>query len=355
MGAVNRPEPEVKLSQADLTVSGGGSILTGDGCCVDHMTTILKAKAWNALTAVVGISAWDARLFTIERMQFIRTCLKEADLITVRDDYTQRFLTKQLELDAPVHFKADLAFASEAPPRSVGRQCLDALGAPPRNLMGFGLRIMFPKGNPLNETLAEVVADCADFMAEKHDVTPVFVSTYGTKWRDRHLRYPVVDRLKTSRYVVIDPDQYEEDEILSIMGNLDLMFAIPLHCLILPALYHVPGTGVIYGRKVAEYAKLLDVEEYFVSHDYLLRRLRQHDTESVKFARLRALLRETVEKAWLDRQATRTSYQQIVPSLVASALETYDLINLLLNRGPGALPKRAEGLRRQGPVENVFD
>lgn len=46
------------------------------------------------------------------------------------------------------------------------------------------------------------------------------------------------------------PESYDTEELMSLIGNLDLLIGIRLHALIFAALMHIPFIGISYDPKI---------------------------------------------------------------------------------------------------------
>ena len=329
--AVNREEgPPVTHNGADLWMIGAGTYFKHDPQGLDYIFRSTDGYSRGKKVAYVGAGVDSVHKFTLGRIHEIREALLRVDLITVRDPYTQWWMTHQLGLpEESVHYRADLAFASDAPDPELSADMLADLKRHDRPMMAFVLRHWCAERFQI-DALADIVALCIERLADEHGVLPVFCPTYGPKMYRQNLT-PTVECQLACPYVSIAPET-PEDVRQSVFAHMEMVFSIPLHGLILPTLYRVPTCGIAYSLKCTEAAKQLGIMEGVIHHDYIEHLTWQYQKDTAQFQAGKEWIAEQIANAYTNRAKVRGRFETLIPEYVASAASTFDLVNDLLEQ-----------------------
>ena len=138
------------------------------------------------------------------------------------------------------------------------------------------------------EHYKKVFAAVADRLVGETDARILFLPM---QWPDDLQAARAVSERMRERCAVLEGN-YDTDELLSIVGNLDLLVGVRLHALIFAAVMGVPFVGVSYDPKIDRFLATLDEcnagELDNVSVEALLERIRQtHADETAKAGRCR--------------------------------------------------------------------
>ncbi len=231
------------LRASDLLVSGGGSLL-------QNVTSRRSLYYYMAIIVLAFLARRPVMLYAqgigpIEGF-WARTMMRlignRVRLITVRDHGSLAELSA-LGISRPkIAATADPVLAIHPVPKEAGRQILQWNGVTEdQPLVGISVREW--KGW---QRYKETFAETADRIAAELGANIVFLP----------MQYPedvktaeMVAALMKEEAVVLD-GEFSTAELLSLVGNMDLLLAIRLHALIFAGVMGVPLVGVSYDPKI---------------------------------------------------------------------------------------------------------
>ena len=231
------------LRASDLLVSGGGSLL-------QNVTSRRSLYYYMAIIVLAFLARRPVMLYAqgigpIEGF-WARTMMRlignRVRLITVRDHGSLAELSA-LGISRPkIAATADPVLAINPVPKEAGRQILQWNGVTEdKPLVGISVREW--KGW---QRYKEIFAETADRIAAELGANIVFLP----------MQYPedvktaeMVAALMKEEAVVLD-GEFSTAELLSLVGNMDLLLAIRLHALIFAGVMGVPLVGVSYDPKI---------------------------------------------------------------------------------------------------------
>jgi polysaccharide pyruvyl transferase CsaB len=247
---LNYPEIARILSKSDLLISGGGSLLqdvTSDRSLYYYLSIVMLAKKLGkpVMLYAQGIGPVRGSL----GKNAMRVIGNMVDLITVRDEGSRLELQRLGVSKPPVHVTADPVLAMHPVDREMGRSILrryGAEGAAP--LVGISVREWkewtYFKG---------ILAHTADHVIEQYGARVVFLPM---QWPDDfEAARKIAARMKKKATVL--QEEYTTSELLSLVGNLDILIGIRLHALIFAAVMHVPMIGISYDPKIDRFMETL--------------------------------------------------------------------------------------------------
>jgi polysaccharide pyruvyl transferase CsaB len=257
--AVNRwliPEIWSAVKQADLLISGGGSLLqdvTGSRSIIYYLAVVLMAKFMGVpvMFYAQGIGPVTQKLNKL----LIGKIGNKVDVITVRDRQSLEDL-KELGVIKPMsRVTADpvLAVAGKQISLERGKEILTKAGIvlddPRRPVLGISVREW-----PGLELAIPVLARVIDSLVETQGCQVVFLAMHNPKdlspaWK--------ISRLMSSQKVVLQ-EKYQIEELFSLIGNLDALVGMRLHALIMAAVMGVPQVGVSYDPKVDRFMEVVE-------------------------------------------------------------------------------------------------
>ncbi|MCL6451769.1 MAG: polysaccharide pyruvyl transferase CsaB [Acetobacteraceae bacterium] len=327
-----------RLRQADLFISGGGSLLqdvTSDRTLAYYLGLLSLARSLGRRTMVYGQGIGPLRS-TVGRA-LARWVLDRVGLITVRDEASVQELVGLGVTRPRVVLAADPVLGLNLPrgPEEGARILAEeGVGADGRPLVGVALR-PWPNARGFERVLAAAV----DHLTQALGVEAVFLCLQLPQ--DLEVSKRVAALLRRPARVL--HRRYGPHQIMSILSRLELVVGVRLHALVFAAMMNVPFLGLAYDPKI----------------DGFLHSLGMEPAASLESLRLEDLLFR-LEQAWRGRAALRRRLKAAVPGLRALSLKSADLAAEMLGFGAaagssegaaGEAPGGAEGAAGEGPGE----
>ncbi|WP_418870822.1 polysaccharide pyruvyl transferase CsaB [Selenomonas bovis] len=231
------------LGRADLLISGGGSLLqnvTSRRSLYYYLGIIFLALAVKTpvMLYAQGIGPIRGRL----ACALTRHIVNRVQLITVRDHGSLAELSR-LGIRRPrIEATADAVLAIHPVDREAGRLILTANRAEgARPVVGISVRDWCGWTQ-----YKEALAQAADEIVRTYGARVVFLPMQFPE--DVRAAESVAARMQEP-YTVL-PGEYTTAELLSLVGNMDLMIAVRLHALIFAGVMGVPLIGISYDPKI---------------------------------------------------------------------------------------------------------
>lgn len=247
---LNYPEIVRALAKSDLLISGGGSLLqdvTSDRSLYYYLSIMMLAKKLGkpVMLYAQGIGPVRGSLAR-SAMRYIGNMV---DLITVRDEGSQEELKRLKVAKPPVYVTADPVVAMHPVDRQIGRAILQKSGveggAP---LIGISVREWKDWSH-----YKQVLGQTADLIAAEFGARVVYLPM---QWpEDFSVAKKIAGRTKLPATVLTD--QYTTSELLSLIGNFDMLISVRLHALIFAAVMHVPMIGLSYDPKIDRFLETI--------------------------------------------------------------------------------------------------
>jgi len=247
---LNYPEIARVLSNSQLLISGGGSLLqdvTSERSLYYYLSIVMLAKKLNTpvMLYAQGIGPVRGRLAR-SAMRYIGNMV---DLITVRDEGSQEELKRLQVTKPPICVTADPVLAMHQVDKQMGRTILHKAGVEGNGpLIGISVREWQDW-----EHYKQVLAQVADQLAVEYGARIVFLPM---QWpEDVAVSRKIASR--TEQGAIVLAEEYTTSELLSLVGNFDLLIGIRLHALIFAAVMHVPMVGISYDPKIERFLETL--------------------------------------------------------------------------------------------------
>lgn len=247
---LNYPEIIRRLRKSDLLISGGGSLLqdvTSDRSLYYYLSIMMLAKKLGkpVMLYAQGIGPVRGSL----ARGAMRHIGNMVDLITVRDDGSHHELETLGVSVPPIHVTADPVLALHKIDKGIGRAILRnhnlESNAP---LIGISVREWKDWAyykNTLAAAADRLIAECGARL--------VFIPM---QWPDdNEVAKKIVARMRQPAAIL--EEEYTTGELLSLVGNLDMLIGIRLHALIFAAVMNVPPIGVSYDPKIDRFLETL--------------------------------------------------------------------------------------------------
>jgi len=269
---LNYPEIVRVLAKSDLLISGGGSLLqdvTSDRSLYYYLSIMMLAKKLGkpVMLYAQGIGPVCGSLAR-GAMRYIGNMV---DLITVRDEGSRDEL-KRLKVTKPaIYVTADPVLAIHPVDKQIGRTILRKYGlegATP--LVGISVR-EWKDWSHYKQVLAQVT----DHIMEEFGARVVYLPMQFPE--DVAVAQKIVRRAK--HQPVLLNEEYTTSELLSLVGNLDMLIGIRLHALIFAAVMQVSMVGISYDPKIDRFLETVGDQHAGtlknVTADSLLSRVRE--------------------------------------------------------------------------------
>lgn len=231
------------IRSADLVISGGGSLLqnvTSGRSLYYYLSVIFLARLLSkpVMLYAQGIGPVCGSF----PRWLMRVISQKVSRITVRDRGSLTELQNLAVTHPPVEVTADPVLAIHPVDRGLGRAILakyKAAGAKP--VVGISVREW--RGW---EGYKKVIAAAAATIVRELDARVVFLPMQYPE--DVHTAQTIA--AMTEESVIVLGEEYTTSELLSIVGNLDLLISIRLHGLIFAGVMGVPMVGISYDPKI---------------------------------------------------------------------------------------------------------
>lgn len=238
------------LHQADLLLSGGGSLLqnvTSRRSLYYYMGIIFLAFMARVPVMLYAQGIGPIRGHVARRL--MAWIGNRVQLITVRDQGSLGEL-ESLGITRPhIEATADPVLAIHPVDKGIGRSILKqyhADGAKP--VVGISVREWCGWKH-----YKQVVAQTADQIAEEFGARVVFLPMQYPE----DVRTAEIIAAHTKHPVTVLNDEYTTSELLSIVGNMDLLIAVRLHALIFAGVMGIPMIGISYDPKIDRFLEYI--------------------------------------------------------------------------------------------------
>ncbi|MCK8828119.1 polysaccharide pyruvyl transferase CsaB [Natroniella acetigena] len=246
----NLVEVVAQLKKTDLLISGGGSLLqdvTGRKTIPYYLSIIILAKALKVpvFFCAQGVGPINA----VINQKLVKSVLNRVDLITVRDQKSKELL-RQIGVEGLIYVTADPVFMLQPTKEKRIKAILAEEGIDlAQQTVGISIR---PWGdNSYLKRLAVVLEQFREEFAIQLLLIP--------------LHYPadleVSHKLRSlmEGEVAIVTGNYSPQEVLGLVGQVDLLLGVRLHSLIFAALNQMPLLGISYDPKIDSFLASLDL------------------------------------------------------------------------------------------------
>ncbi|MBR2182629.1 MAG: polysaccharide pyruvyl transferase CsaB [Acidaminococcaceae bacterium] len=244
------------IGEADLVISGGGSLLqdvTSMRSLLYYLSIIAAAK-WKGRKVMLfaqGIGPIRNRFMRV----LTRMVVNKADLITVRDRDSAEELERMGVSAVKVDVTADPVLMLNPESRVAGKTILKEAGLDPyKPIIGVSVRVW-----PDNQRCLKQLAAALGTLSEKYNaqiaILPLQVSM---DLKDSQLLQSYLPDIRNK--VALLQGDYSTEEFLSIIGSFRLLIGMRLHALIFAAVMKVPLMAISYDPKVDSFLKAIGAQ-----------------------------------------------------------------------------------------------
>lgn len=251
------------IAGSDLLVSGGGSLLQD----VTSKRSILYylAVMWVALFFRKKVFIYSQGIGPvnsgINRRLMINT-LKKVDHIVVRDEGSREFLLDCGLSSEKIVVTADPVIRIKKPELGEGRRLLEEAD------FDFGVDTpkigIAVKGKLKDEDFLSEICIGIEGLISKYNARIVLIPFHFSE--DMPITEEIQRRIGDN--VACIKKKCLTEEMLSIIGNMDLLVGVRLHSLIHSAIMEVPMIGISYDPKVNSFMKSMDLRAMCSVYDF---------------------------------------------------------------------------------------
>jgi len=233
------PEIFSKIAGTDLLISGGGTLFqnaTRGRSLLYYLGIVWLAKLMRKKVIIFaqGFGPLNGSIY----QSLTRYVLNKVDSITLRDEVSKTAMQK-IGINQPeIKVTADPSFSLAVPGKEIGTKILQLEGVgTDRPRLGIALR-----ANPANQQLLPVI----EWLVKQYNYHPVFLPFKCPE--DIEAAQTLQKELKVPSTLIFRVCTVEE--MLSLVGNMDILIGMRLHSLIFSAMNAVPMVGLSYDPKV---------------------------------------------------------------------------------------------------------
>lgn len=296
--------------RCDMLLSGGGSLLqdaTSSRSILYYLFLLRLAQLLGKRTFIYSQGIGPIR--SPRNRRYTARTLRRTDGIVVRDEKSRDLL---LELGVPgglIHVTADPVIRVKRPDAALGLKILEEEGCPRhpgRLTVGWAVKSRKPGKPYLRE-----VERCILWLQEEYGAESVLIPFFYDE--DAGVCEAVAAHLD-GRAVCLRKKRLSE-EMLSIIGCMDVLVGVRLHSLIYAAVMGVPMIGVSYDPKVESFLASVGRPTPFTVEDFTLEKFQE-------------VFRETVAR----REEIRESVARRLDSLIMKLDQNEELIRVIMER-----------------------
>ena len=252
---MNKDEIIDQLRRLDLFILGGGGILYDDSIEA-YLRDVNWAKDLGIPVMIYAVSI--GPLKAPESKQLITQVLNKIDKITVREREAKRLLN-DLGVNQEIEVTADPGLLLK--PQPFTKEMLKKEGINPDTpLVGFSVREPGPAAPDLNiEQYHGILANAADYMAERFDAQIVFVPMELGEHKDTQHSHAVISKMANAQRANVLKGEYSAGEILGLVKYMSFVVGMRLHFLIFAGIQNVPFVPLPYASKVSGFLSDLEM------------------------------------------------------------------------------------------------
>lgn len=236
------------LFRTDLLISGGGSLLqdvTSWKSMIYYLTIIIVGVLFRKQVFLYsqGIGPVRYRIIRI----ILKHVLNHVDAITVRDSESKGFL-QRLGVHRTIYTTADAVLSLDPVSLEKGKEILARNHVDPsKKRVGIAIRSWADTSRWMKPLRIYI-----ERLTREKDCSVVLIP----------MQFPEDKRaaeteIEESDRVHVLKESYSIEELISLMGNMDVVVGMRLHAMIFSALMHVPFLGISYDPKIDNFLALI--------------------------------------------------------------------------------------------------
>jgi len=244
----NLVEVTKAIRRTDLVISGGGSLLqdvTSSRSLIYYLVLILLAKILKkpVLFYSNGFGPIRGRFNRL----ITRKVVNMVDKIIVRDKDSKDTM-EAIGVFKHIDITTDATFVLESINREKAREILDNENIPmDKPLVGISIRPWYVK-----DSFIDTMASFADYLSDK-GINVLFIPMQGSK--DLEISNRILKAMKKEGFIL--RDEYRPEELLGVIGELEILIGMRLHALIFAGIMGIPMLGLEYDPKISSYLAMV--------------------------------------------------------------------------------------------------
>lgn len=244
------------FKKAKLSINGGGSLMqdvTSSRSLWFYLWTLASAKRHGCPVIMYGCGIGPIKSDS-NRSRAAKVINKYVDAITLRDPNSLKELESMGVTRPKINLAADTTVILPPASPDVLDGILESCGIPADGqYVGFALRPW-----PDFERKLNVIAAAADYVYEKHGMTPVFFPMEPRL--DLEASKRIMARMKAPHHLI--NGHFTAGQTIGILSRMKVVVSMRLHGLIFSASQGVPLVGIVYDQKVSSFLSYIGQDLY---------------------------------------------------------------------------------------------
>lgn len=310
------------IRNTDLLIVGGGGIIHDrniHGIAKFWMNKIILAKLFHKPVMIYapGVGPLRTRMGKFLAKQTIES----VDTITVRDIASKETLISSGVKNKLIQVTADPALLLTPVSTAIAKEILNIEGVTrTKSLIGISIRwnpYEFGQCSKFIYEFEDIISKLSDKIVEKLDVNLVFIPMqYPPRiTNDITMMEEIHQKMKNKDRAKIFKGIYSPQEILGVVGQMDMIIGMRLHFLIFAARMNVPLVGLSYDTKTSEFLRMIGQDRW--SCDY-----KNIDIENIF---------SSIYHVWMNRDDIKRDLDVIVNELQIRSRYNAELAKELLD------------------------
>jgi len=203
--------------------------------------------------------------------KLVQNILSKCDFIILREHEGKEEIRKLEGVVCPIYLGADPAINNTPISKKESEDILSEFNfETDKPLIGINANKYIGDFEITNSKLTQdkyvsILSEYANYLNKTYKTQLVVIST---SFDDYEINKEVFDNIKAPK-CFIENHQYKHDEIMGIMGKLDLLVGTRMHACVLSAAMGTPIISINYVPKVKHFLDLIELKEYSIEPDDL--------------------------------------------------------------------------------------
>ncbi|MDE6181790.1 MAG: polysaccharide pyruvyl transferase CsaB [Eubacteriales bacterium] len=242
------------IVKSDIIISGGGTLIqngTSTRSLLYYLSIIKFAKLFRKRVMLYsnGIGPVMGKI----NRKLVKLVVNNVDLITLREEFSAKDLADIGVKKPEIHITADAAFTLKSVSDERAKEIIEKEQIPfGKEMIGVSVR-QWNKAKYGDKYIKEIAKAC-DNMA-KDGKTIIFIPMESPK--DTEVSKKIMNYMEEESFII--KGNYKPNEILGIVGQMDLILGMRLHILLFSALKKIPMVGIVYDPKIEYYLDVLSM------------------------------------------------------------------------------------------------
>lgn len=251
------------IRNCDILVSGGGSLLqdvTSKRSIFYYLSIMLIAKLFGKKVLIYsqGIGPIISKI----NQRITYWVLNKTDAIVVRDQASKELLIEMGIEDSKIQVTADPVLRIKPVNLDIGEKILFNEGfVKNKNKITVGFAI---KERKIDSGFVDQLCIAMKKLTENHNVEIVLIPFHYNE--DMKVLEEIKNRLGKEVFVI--RHKYLTNEMLSIIGNMDMLVGVRLHALIHAAIMNVPMMAISYDPKINSFMHSIGLKAMCSIYDF---------------------------------------------------------------------------------------